>query len=125
MAEPPCGFGFSGELIRSLRTSDFRIARRRALTLVLQIETMTEANQLPNRAELESAIRRWIGDSVLRQEIRRAEAGGLDFFESHEIQKWATKTQGNSTASFRYASNMFAPQERTAITAVLTGGTPK
>lgn len=59
-------FGFSGELIRSLRTSDFRIARRRALTLVLQIETMTEATQLPNRAELESAIQRSIDDSVWR-----------------------------------------------------------
>jgi hypothetical protein len=57
MAEP--SFGFSGELIRSLRTSDFRIARRRALTLVLQIDTMTESTQLPKR-ELESAVRRWI-----------------------------------------------------------------
>src|SRR5436305_659397 len=68
-------FGFSGELIRSLRTSDFRIARRRALTIVLQIETMTEAKQLPKRAELESDIRRWIDDSVWRQEIKRAETG--------------------------------------------------
>ena len=50
-------FGFSGELIRSLRTSDFRIARRRALTLVLQIEIMTESTPLPKRAELESAVR--------------------------------------------------------------------
>ncbi|WP_370691336.1 DUF6538 domain-containing protein [Bradyrhizobium sp.] len=60
--------GLSGELIRSLRTSDFRVARRRALTLVLQIETMTEATQLPKRAELESAIRRWIDDSVWRRD---------------------------------------------------------
>lgn len=79
-------FGFSGELIRSLRTSDNRIARRRALTLVLQIETMTEANQLPKPAELESAIRRWIDDSVWRQEIKRAETGGLIFWSAKKLK---------------------------------------
>lgn len=117
-------FGFSGELIRSLRTSDFRIARRRALTLVLQIETMTEANQLPKRAELESAIRRWIDDSVWRQEIRRAETGGLDFLECHEIEKMGREDARELDGLFRYASNMFAPQEKAAITRMLTGGTP-
>jgi hypothetical protein len=50
MTKPPCGFRLLGELVRSLRTSDFRIARRRAFTLVLQIETMIDANQLPKRA---------------------------------------------------------------------------
>jgi hypothetical protein len=99
-------FGFSGELIRSLRTSDFRIARRRALTLVLQIETMTESTQLPKRAELESAIRRWIDDSVWRQEIRRAETGGLDFLECHEIEKMGREDARELDGLFRYASNM-------------------
>ena len=79
-------FGFSGELIRSLKTGDFRIARRRALTLVVQIETMTSSTDLPKRAEVESAIRRWIDDCVWRREIKRAETGGLDFFECHEIE---------------------------------------
>jgi hypothetical protein len=117
-------FGFSGELIRSLRTSDFRIARRRALTLVLQIETMTEANQLPKRAELESAVRRWIDDSVWRQEIKRAETGGLDFFDSHEIEKMGREEASELDGLFRFASNIFAPQEKAAIGRVLTGGTP-
>jgi hypothetical protein len=117
-------FGFSGELIRSLRTSDFRIARRRALTLVLQIETMTESTQLPKRAELESAIRRWIDDSVWRQEIKRAETGGLDFFECQEIEKMGREDARELDGLFRYASNMFASQEKAAITRVLTGGTP-
>ena len=117
-------FGFSGELIRSLRTSDFRIARRRAFTLVLQIETMIESTQLPKRAELESAIRRWIDDSVWRQEIRRAETGGLDFLECHEIEKMGREDARELDGLFRYASNMFAPQEKAAITSVLTGGTP-
>src|SRR5258707_9262976 len=116
--------GFSGELIRSLRTSDFRIARRRALMLVLQIETMTESTQLPKRAELESAIRRWIDDSVWRQEIKPAETGGLDFFECHEIEKMGREEASELDGLFRYASNMFAPQEKNAITRVLTGGTP-
>jgi hypothetical protein len=117
-------FGFSGELIRSLRTSDFRIARRRALTLVLQIETMTESTQLPKRAELESAVRRWIDDSVWRQEIKRAETGGFDFFERHEIEKMGREDASELDGLFRFASNMFAPQEKAAIGRMLTGGTP-
>jgi hypothetical protein len=116
--------GFSGELVRSLRTSDFRIARRRALTLVLQIETMTETTQLPKRAELESAIRRWIDDSVWRQEIKRAETGGLDFFECHEIERMGREDARELDGLFRYASNMFAPQQKAAIGRMLTGGTP-
>jgi hypothetical protein len=117
-------FGFSGELIRSLRTSDFRIARRRALTLVLQIETMTESTQLPKRAELESAVRRWIDDSVWRQEIKRAETGGFDFFERHEIEKMGSEDASELDGLFRFASNMFAPQEKAAIGRMLSGGTP-
>jgi len=111
MAEPSCSFGFSGELIRSLRTSDFRIARRRALTLALQIETMTEFTQLPKRAELESAVRRWIDDSVWRQEIKRAETGGFDFFERNEIDKMGSADACEFDGLFRFAPNMFAPQE--------------
>ena len=103
-------FGFSGELIRSLRTGDFHIARRRALSLVLPIETMTESTQLPKRAELESAVRRWIDDSVWRQEIKRAETGGLDFLECHEIKKMGREDARELDGLFRYASKMFAPQ---------------
>src|SRR5882757_170751 len=117
-------FGFSGELIRSLRTSDFRIARRRALTLVLKIDAMISSTDLPKRAELESAIRRWIDDSVWRQEIKRAETGGLDFLECHEIEKMGREDARELDGLFRYASNMFAPQAKAAITGVLTGGTP-
>jgi hypothetical protein len=42
--------GLTGELIRSLRTGDFHIARRRALTLVLKIEAMISSTDLPKRA---------------------------------------------------------------------------
>ena len=54
--------------------------------LSCNIETMTSPIDLPKRAELESAVRRWIDDSVWRREIKRAETGGLDFFERHEIE---------------------------------------
>src|ERR1700676_2053225 len=73
--------GLSGELIRSLKTSDFRIARRRALTVVLKIEMMTSSIHNSGRAELETAVRGWIDECVWRREVRRAETGGLDFFK--------------------------------------------
>jgi hypothetical protein len=50
--------------IRSLKTCDFHIARRRSLTLVLKIEAMTSSTDLPKRADLESAVRTWIDDCV-------------------------------------------------------------
>jgi len=67
---------------------DFRfIARRRALMLVVKIETMTSSVDIPKQAEVESAVRGWIDDCVWRREIKRAETGGLDFFENLEIEK--------------------------------------
>jgi hypothetical protein len=116
--------GFSGELIRSLKTCDFHIARRRALTLVLKIEAMTTSTDLPKRAELESAVRTWIDDCVWRQEIKRAETGGLDFFECHEIEKMGREDASELDSLFRFASNKFAPQQKAAITRVLTGEAP-
>ena len=52
-------YQFSGELIRSLKTSDFHTARRRALMLVVKIETMTSSVDIPKRAEVESKVRSW------------------------------------------------------------------
>ncbi len=116
--------GFSGELIRSLRTSDFHIARRRAFMLVLKIEAMSSSNNVLNRAELESAVRGWIDDCVWRQEIKRAETGGLDFLECHEIEKIGRADATELDGLFRFASNIFAPQEKAAIGRVLTGDEP-
>ena len=101
-------YRFSGELIRSLKTSDFHIVRRRALMLVVKIETMTSSVDIPKQAEVESAIRGWIDDCVWRREIKRAETGGLDFFENLEIEKMVARKPANSMA---YASNLFAPQD--------------
>jgi hypothetical protein len=74
----------SGELIRSLKTGDYRTARRRALMLVLKIETMTSSMDNPSRAELETAVRGWIDACVWRREIRRAETGGLPAAEGEQ-----------------------------------------
>ena len=82
---------------------------------------MTSSIDLPKRAELESAIRRWIDDCVWRREIKRAETGGLDFFERHEIEKMGREEARELDGLFRFASNIFAPQEKAAIGRVLTG----
>ena len=64
--------GFPGELICSLKTSDVRIARRRALMLVLKIEMMISSTSNPSRAELENAIRIWIDKCIWRSGGHRA-----------------------------------------------------
>jgi hypothetical protein len=104
-------YRFSGELIRSLKTSDFHIARRRALMLVVKIEPMTSSVDIPKQAEVESAIHGWIDDCVWRREIKRAETGGLDFFENLEIEKMGREEARELDGLFRYASNLFAPQD--------------
>jgi hypothetical protein len=114
----------SGELIRSLKTGDYRTARRRALMLVLKIETMTSSMDNPSRAELESAVRGWIDGCVWRREIRRAETGGLDFLRCEETEKMGREEAVELDGLLRLASHMFAPMEKTAIGRVLTGKEP-
>jgi hypothetical protein len=89
--------------------------------LVLKIEAMSCSDNLPNRAELESAVRGWIDDCVWRQEIKRAETGGLDFFECDEIEKMGRTDASELDGLFRFASSFFVPQEKAAIGRVLTG----
>jgi hypothetical protein len=55
--------------------------------LILKIEMMTGSIDNPDRAELENAVRSWIDECVWRREVRRAETGGLDFFDSREIEQ--------------------------------------
>ncbi|WP_157088126.1 DUF6538 domain-containing protein [Bradyrhizobium jicamae] len=71
--------GFPGELIRSLKTSDVRIARRQALMLALKIEMMISSTSNPSRAELENAVRNWIDECIWRREVRRADRGAGAF----------------------------------------------
>jgi uncharacterized protein DUF6538 len=114
-------YQFSGELIRSLKTSDFHIARRRALTLVVKIETMTSSVDIPKKAEVESAVRRWIDERVWLEEIRRAETGGLDFLERGEVEKMDPGEGRELDCLFRFAWHHL---ERAAIVRALTGGEP-
>jgi hypothetical protein len=116
--------GFSGELIRSLKTSDFRIARRRALTLVLRIEAMTTSHQLPSRAELEGQVRVWIDACVWRREIHRATTGGIEYFNSPEIEQMGEEDARQLDGLFRYGADRFAAGEKVAIARALAGDAP-
>jgi hypothetical protein len=116
--------GGSGELIRSLKTADYRTARRRALMLALKIETMTSATDSLSRAELETAVRYWIDGCVWRREVRRAETRGVDFLTCEEIEKMGREEAVELDGLLSFASNMFAPEEKAAIGRVLTGKEP-
>ena len=92
--------------------------------LVVKIETMTSSVDIPKQTEVESAVRGWIDDCVWRQEIKRAETGGLDFFEPNEIETMGREEAHQLDGLLRYASNLFAPQEKAAIARALTGNEP-
>lgn len=92
--------------------------------LVVKIETMTSSVIIPKQTEVESAVRGWIDDCVWRQEIKRAETGGLDFFEPNEIETMGRDEAHQLDGLLRYASNLFAPQEKAAIARALTGNEP-
>src|SRR6185436_14553441 len=79
-----------------------------------RVHPATEASRTGKRR---SAL---IDESVWRQEIKRAETGGLDFFERHEIETMGREDARELDGLFRYASNMFASQEKAAIARVLT-----
>ncbi|MEY9130224.1 hypothetical protein ACVIWV_003882 [Bradyrhizobium diazoefficiens] len=115
--------GFSGELIRSLKTPDFRIARRRALNLVLRIEAMTASEKLPSRAELEGLVRGWIDDCVWGREMRLA-ATGTEYFDSHEVDRMGEEDARELDSLFRHLADRFAGHERAAIGRVLAGDAP-
>jgi hypothetical protein len=116
--------GFSGELIRSLKTGDARIARRRALTLVLRIEALMSSNEMPSRAEAEGLVRQWIDACVWRQEIHRAESGGFDFLDRDETEAMGRTDAAELEGLLRFARDQHAGSERRAIEAALSGRTP-
>jgi hypothetical protein len=92
--------------------------------LVVKIETMTSSVIIPKQTEVESAVREWIDDCVWRQEIKRAETGGLAFSEPNEIETMGRDEAHQLDGLLRYASNLFAPQEKAAIARALTGNEP-
>lgn len=118
-------FGLAGELVRSLKTSDFRIARRRALTLALRIETMTaDLNKLPTRAEAEGLVRRWIDNCLWRRELHLAKTGGIEHFNAAEIERMGEDDARELDGLFRLGGGMFAPRQQAAIGRALAGTEP-
>lgn len=92
--------------------------------LVVKIETMTSSVDIPKKAEVESAVRGWIDDCIWRQEIKRAETGGFDFFERNEIETMGREDARELDGLFRFASSLFAPREKAEIARALTGNEP-
>lgn len=80
-----------------------------------------DLKNLPSRAEAEGLVRRWIDDCLWRQEIHRAETGGVDHFEIHEIERMGEEDARELDGLFRFAGDLFAPKQRTAIGRVLAG----
>lgn len=115
--------GFSGELIRSLKTTDFRVARRRALNLVLRLEAMTTFEKLPTRAELEGLVRGWIDDCIWRHEVRLATTG-IEYFDSPEIERMGEEDARELDGLFRRLADRFADREKAAIGRSLAGDAP-
>jgi hypothetical protein len=114
--------GFPSELIRSLKTADVRIARRRALTLFLRVEALTNSSKMPGRVEAEGLVRQWIDACVWRQEIHRAETGGFDFLDNNEIETMGREDAAQLDGLLRFARDQHAGGQRRAIEAVLHGG---
>jgi hypothetical protein len=85
---------------------------------------MTSATDSLSRAELETAVRDWIDGCVWRREVRRAETGGVDFFERREVEQMGRAEAVELDGLLHLASNMFAPEEKAAIGRVLTGKDP-
>jgi hypothetical protein len=116
------GADYTGELVRSLKTSDFQLARRRAALIVLRIEVMTTSHPLPDRKELESSVRRWIDNCVWRQEVRRAETNGIAHFDLAEIERMGEAEARELDGLFRFGASHFAEHEKSRIGSVLQGG---
>jgi hypothetical protein len=116
---------FPSELIRSLKTTDVRIARRRALTLFLRIEALTSSNKMPSRAEAEGLVRQWIDACVWRQEIHRAETGGFEFLDNDEIETMGREDAAQLDGLLRFARDQHAGSERRAIARALDGSDPE
>jgi hypothetical protein len=85
---------------------------------------MTTGNTLSSRAELEGLVRGWIDACVWRQEIHRAETGGIEYLELHEIEKMGRQDAGELDGLLRFADSFFEPKEKASIERALNGSAP-
>jgi hypothetical protein len=96
--------------------------------LAVIVENLLMQQPLPTKAEVESAVRRWIDERVWATEIRRAETGGYEFLDRDEVDK-LNEGSGDPDAAceleglFRFVDRMSADRQRNEIGAVLQGRT--
>ena len=84
---------------------------------------MTTVEALPNRQEIEGAVRRWIDDSLWLHELHLAKTDGIEHLSTAEIDKMGREDAREFDALLRVAGRMFAPDQDAEIGRVLAGGT--
>jgi hypothetical protein len=114
-------FGASGELIRSLRTSNRQVAVWLARILALKIEAMMLQSPVPSRHEVESCVRSWIDQRAWAQEVRRAENNGFDFLEVDEVENLGDEDALELEALLRFAGNWYNDDRKKKIATTLRG----
>jgi hypothetical protein len=80
--------------------------------------------RLPSRVEAEGLVRRCIDNCLWRQEIHRAETGGIDHFDHHEIKRMGEEEARELDALFRFGTRLIAPKQKAAIGRILIGDEP-
>jgi hypothetical protein len=117
--------GFSGELIRSLKTRDYQLAQRRALILTLRIEAMMQTvSKLPTKQEAEARVRVWMNNCLSRQEYHRAETGGFEWLEPDEIEEMGREQAAEVDGLVRLTDIVFAREQKNSIERALRGQVP-
>jgi hypothetical protein len=113
--------GLTGELIRTLRTTDHRTARWRARIVALRIETAMAQTQFKSKAHIEGLVRVWIDRLAWQHEIRRAETGGFDYLTADEIDTLGIDDARELEGLLRFGGKMHADDQKKAIAGVLRG----
>lgn len=113
--------GLSGELIRTLRTSDRRVAGFRARVLALRLEVTMSQTELPSKAELEGMVRGWIDGMLWNQEIWRAATGGLQVLTPDEIDRLGKDDARELDGLLRYCRGIHEKEQKQAINDALDG----
>ena len=113
--------GLSGELIRTLRTSDRRVAAFRARMLALRMEATMSQTELPSKAELEGMVRGWIDGMLWNQEIWRAATGGLQVLAPDEIDRRGKDDARELDCLLRFCRGIHEKEQKQAINDALDG----
>ena len=108
--------GISGELVLSLRTSDYTLAVNRARKLRLEVESvMREFTPSMSRAEIEGLVRGWIDRCTWRREIHLADTGGYQVLDRHEAEAMDPQVARELEGLLRFCGGLHAGDEKKAI----------